>query len=218
MNYNVRTKHCFKKYSINPGLSLYLSYSATSIRFKLTVTFSKKYPGLGGSMKPFLQNNTKQNPLRFYCFFPVYNSIKWVDTPVSFLWLFKFFIYSFHKYECQFFTKIGMYNTKVIPDRVPAVKRFLVQTELSSLIQPHNKPLAALCSICSVLHWLWHDNKLPAITGGGPQTAWQEEEWGQMVHSWSFRTITALSGLELESCHDTAWKGFQVTEPLTSSE
>ena len=52
-----------------------------------------------------------------------------------------------------------MYNTKVIPDRVPAVKRFLLQTELlSSLIQPHDKPLAALCSICSVLHWLWQDN------------------------------------------------------------
>ena len=70
-----------------------------------------------------------------------------------------------------------MYNTKVIPDRVPAVKRFLLQTELlSSVIQPHDKPLAALCSICSVLHWLWQDNKLPAITAGGHQTAWQEEK------------------------------------------
>lgn len=88
MNYNVRTEHCFKKYSINPALSLHLSYSAISIRFKLTVTFSRKYPGPGGSMKSSLQNNnTKQNPLRFYCLFSVYNSInnEFIDTPVSFL-------------------------------------------------------------------------------------------------------------------------------------
>lgn len=184
MNYNVRTKHCFQKYSINPALSLYLSYSATSIRFKLTVTFSKKYPGLGGSMKPFLQNNTKQNSLRFYCFFPVYNSISGLIHQFHFCDSLNFLFTHFTNMSVNFLQRQVCTITKVIPDRVPAVKRFLLQTELlSNLIQPHNKPLVALCSICSVLHWLWQDSKLPAITGGGPQTAWQEEESGQMVHS-----------------------------------